>query len=518
MTNEQKIWQLQEKKEHLMLGGGVERINVQHKQGKLTARERLALLFDEGRFQELDIFAKQRCAYFDMHGKEVPYDAVVTGFGKVNGRRVFAYAHDFTVMGGSTGEVQSIKITRTMNMAREAMVPCVGLIDSAGGRIQEGGDTCSPMFFRANVMNSGVIPQITALMGPCAGAAVYSPALTDFILAVDKVCHAHITGPKAIEKVTGEKIDSESLGGAMTHAKISGVVHKVGADDYDCIDQIKKLLSYLPQNYREKPPCVPCTDSRDRRCEELNRLIPENLNKAYDMKEVITAIADNGEFYETQEYYAANLITGFIRLNGQGIGVVANQPKVMAGCLDINCSDKGARFIRTCDCFNIPLLSLTDTPGYLPGVSQEYGGIIRHGAKLIYAWCEATVPVITCAVRKVYGGAYAGMMAAEMEPDLAIAWATTVRAIMGADGAVNVLYKKNLEAAKKRGEDVEALRRKYIEEYEREFNNPYRAAERMHFNDVIEPAETRRVLIDAFEMFCGKDRKNPDRKHGNFPV
>jgi len=518
MTNQEKIWELKEKKERLMLGGGVDRINAQHKQGKLTARERLALLFDPDSFQELDIFAKQRCVYFNMLNKEVPYDGVVTGYGTVEGRKVFAYAHDFTVMGGSTGEVQSIKMTRTMELAREAMVPCIGLIDSAGGRIQEGGDTCSPMFFRANVMNSGVIPQITALMGPCAGAAVYSPALTDFIFAVDKVCHAHITGPKAIEKVTGEKIDSESLGGAMTHAKTSGVVHKVAVDDYDCINHIKELLRYLPQNYLEKPERIPCTDDPNRRCEELNSIIPENLNKAYDMKDVIRSIADNHEFYEIQEYYAQNLITGFIRLNGDVIGVVANQPNHMAGCLDINCSDKGARFIRTCDCFNIPLLSLTDTPGYLPGVAQEYGGIIRHGAKLIYAWCEATVPIITCATRKVYGGAYAGMMAAEMEPDIAFAWATTVRAIMGAEGAVNVLYKKELDAAKKAGEDAEALKRKYIEEYEKEFNNPYRAAERMHFNDVIEPAETRRILIRAFEMFRNKSKSIPNRKHGNIPL
>lgn len=518
MTNSEKITQLRQIKEKIMLGGGADKIVKQHELGKLTARERLDYLFDEGSFQEYNLFAKHRCTNFGMEKVFLAADGVITGFGTVEGRRVFAYAHDFTVMGGSAGEVHSHKIKQILDLAREAMVPCIGLFDSGGGRIQEGGDTCSPLVFRSNVMNSGVIPQINAFMGPCAGAAVYSPALTDFIFAVDKTCHAHITGPKAIEKVTNEKVDSETLGGAMTHARISGVVHKVGADDRDCIDKIRELLRYLPQNYREKPAAAECTDNPYRRCEELNELIPESPSKPYDMKQVITSIADNHRFYEIQEDYATNLITGLFRLNGQVVGVVANQPKFMAGCLDINASDKGARFIRTCDCFNIPLLSLVDTPGYLPGVAQEYGGIIRHGAKLIYAWCEATVPVVVCATRKVYGGAYAGMMASEMEPDFSCAWVTTERAIMGADGAVNVLYRREIKAAKDAGQDAEALRQRYAAEYEKEFMNPYRAAERMRFNDVIEPADTRRILIQVFDTFRNKERALPGKKHGNIPL
>jgi acetyl-CoA carboxylase carboxyltransferase component len=520
MNNQEKLQELFDLKEHIRQGGGEAKIKKQHEKGKLTARERLDYLFDEGTFQEYNMFSKHRCTYFGMEKVDLPADGVVTGYGMVNGRKAFAYAHDFTVIGGANGEVQNLKVNHILTLARQALVPCIGLFDSGGGRIQEGGDTCAGYVFHGNVMNSGVIPQINALMGPCAGAAVYSPALTDFILAVDKTCHAHITGPKAIERVTGEIIDSETLGGAMTHSTKSGVVHLFCIDDYDCIDKIKKLLSFFPQNYKDKPEIIASTDDPQRRCEELNDIIPEEPNKPYNMKEVIKAIADNHEFFEIQEYYATNIIVGFIRLNGMSIGVVANQPSMMAGCLDINASDKGARFIRTCDCFNIPLLSLVDTPGYLPGVTQEYGGIIRHGAKMLYAWSEATVPIIVCATRKVYGGANSGMMSAEMYPDFIFAWMTAERAIMGAEGAVNVIYSKELTNAEKtEGKDAaEALRAKYIAEYQKEFMNPYRAAERMRFNDVVEPAETRRILIQAFEMFWDKDKAIPTRKHGNMPV
>ncbi len=520
MNNQEKLQELFELKEHIRLGGGEDKIKKQHEKGKLTARERLDYLFDEGTFQEYNMFAKHRCTYFGMDKVDLPADGVVTGYGEINGRKAFAYAHDFTVIGGANGEVQNLKVNHVLTLARQALVPCIGLFDSGGGRIQEGGDTSAGYVFHGNVMNSGVVPQINALMGPCAGAAVYSPALTDFILAVDKTCHAHITGPKAIERVTGEIIDSETLGGAMTHSTKSGVVHLFCIDDYDCIDKIKKLLSFFPQSYKDKPEIIASADDPNRRCEELNDIIPEEPNKPYNMKDVIRSIADNNEFFEIQEFYATNLIIGFIRLNGMSIGVVANQPSAMAGCLDINASDKGARFIRTCDCFNIPLLSLVDTPGYLPGVTQEYGGIIRHGAKMLYAWSEATVPIMVCATRKVYGGANSGMMSAEMYPDFIFAWMTAERAIMGAEGAVNVIYNKEIaDKEKKEGKEAaEALRAEYIAQYQKEFMNPYRAAERMRFNDVIEPAETRSILIRAFEMYWNKDKAIPARKHGNMPV
>lgn len=389
-----KLQEMLEKKEKIKLGGGTKKIEKQRSSGKLTARERIDLLFDTGTFQEYNIFMKHRCHNFGMERVDTPAEGVVTGYGLVNGRGAFAFAHDFTVLGGAMGEMQGMKVKRVQELALDAGVPLIGLNDSGGGRIQEGPATSYGAIFFNNVMASGVIPQISAIMGPCAGGTVYSPALTDFILSVNKTSRSFITGPQVIKNVTGEVVDAEKLGGAYTHNTVSGVSHFFCDDDRDCIEKIKCLLSYLPDNCREMPPVFPCGDDPNRRCEMLNSFIPDNLKKAYDIKDIIREIADDHIFFETQALYATNMVTGFIRMNGKSVGVVANQPKSMAGCIDINASDKAARFIRTCDCFNVPLLSIADVPGYMPGSNQEFGGIIRHGAKMIYAWAEATVPKI----------------------------------------------------------------------------------------------------------------------------
>ncbi|MDF3004474.1 MAG: Methylmalonyl-CoA carboxyltransferase subunit [Oscillospiraceae bacterium] len=504
-----------EKKQRIMLGGGIKKIEKQHSTGKLTARERIDLLFDEGTFQEYNIFMKHRCHNFGMEKVDTPAEGVVTGYGLINGRGAFAFAHDFTVLGGAMGEMQGMKVKRMQELALDAGVPFIGLNDSGGGRIQEGPSTSYGAIFYNNVMASGVIPQISAIMGPCAGGTVYSPALTDFVLSVDRTSRSFLTGPAVIKNVTGEIVDAETLGGAKTHNTISGVSHFFCQDDADCIDKVKMLLSFLPGSCREQPPVYACTDDVSRRCEMLNNYVPESLKKAYDIRGIINEIADDGEFFEVQEMYAKNIVIGFIRMNGQSVGVVANQPQTLAGCLDINASDKAARFIRTCDCFNIPLLSIVDVPGYMPGTAQEYGGIIRHGAKMLYAWSEATVPKIVMAVGKVVGGARPAMCSWELHPDFIFAWPTAQMTVVGPESAVDVCRKHELEAA---GEDRETLRNQFIEEYIVEFMNPYKAAECGKFEDIIEPAESRRVIINALNIFKNKSVTRPARKHGNIPL
>ena len=518
MEQKTKLQEMLEKKEKIKLGGGQKKIDKQHSLGKLTARERIDLLFDEGTFQEYNIFMKHRCHNFGMEKVDTPAEGVVTGYGKINGRGAFAFAHDFTVLGGAMGEMQGMKVKRIQELALDAGVPLIGLNDSGGGRIQEGPATSYGAIFYNNVMASGVIPQISAIMGPCAGGTVYSPALTDFIFSVDKSSRSFITGPKVIKTVTGEEVDAETLGGAYTHNTVSGVSHFFCDDDEDCINKIKVLLSFFPDNCRELPPEFECTDDPNRRCEFLNDFIPDDLKTAYDIRDIIEEIADNHEFFETQAMYATNMVTGFIRMNGKSVGVVANQPKVKAGCIDINGSDKAARFIRTCDCFNIPLLSIADVPGYMPGKDQEFGGIIRHGAKMLYAWSEATVPKVVMAVGKVVGGARPAMCSWELHPDFIFAWPTAQMVVVGAEGAVDICRKHELKEAAERGEDVAKLRAEFVEDYKREFHNPYKAAEFGKFEDIIEPADSRKVIIRTLELFKNKKVNLPEKKHGNMPV
>ncbi len=511
-----KLEELREKKEQLKLGGGKDRIEKQHKRGKLSARERLDLLFDEGSFIEIGGFVKHRSTDFGMDKIETPAEGVVTGYGTVAGRLVYAYAQDFTVMGGSLGNMHAEKIVNVMEMAMKMGAPIIGMNDSGGARIQEGVDALSgyaKIFFN-NTIASGVIPQISVIMGPCAGGAVYSPAITDFVFMVDKTSQMFITGPQVIKTVTGEDVSSEELGGAMTHNATSGVAHFMSENDEACIEDIKRLLSFLPSNNMESAPYYETNDDLNRIEESLNEIVPDNPNKPYDIKEIITTIADNRDFMETQQYYATNIVTGFIRINGQSVGVIANQPRVLAGCLDINASDKAGRFIRTCDAFNIPLLNIVDVPGFLPGTDQEYGGIIRHGAKMLYAYSEATVPKVTLIVRKAYGGAYIGMCNKELGADIVLAWPSAEIAVMGPDGAANIIFRREIENA----EDPVAKRAEKVEEYKEKFANPYVAAARGYVDDVIEPASTRQRLVSAFEMLAGKRENRPAKKHGNLPV
>lgn len=514
MTN--KLEELLAKKDKIHEAGGVKRVEKQHAQGKLTARERLIQLFDEGSFVETGMFVKHRCVDFGMENVEAPAEGVVTGYGTVAGRLVYAYAQDFTVLGGSLGEMHAKKIVDVMDMALKMGAPIIGLNDSGGARIQEGVDALSgygKIFFK-NTISSGVIPQISVIMGPCAGGAVYSPAITDFIFMVDKTSQMFITGPQVIKTVTGENISAEELGGASTHNSVSGVAHFINPDEQSCIMDVKNLLSFLPSNNLETPPICNTGDDPNRTDENLNSLVPENPNKSYDMKNIITSLADNGEFLEVQQYYAKNIITGFIRINGQSIGVIANQPSVLAGCLDINASDKACRFIRTCDSFNIPILNLVDVPGFLPGTAQEFGGIIRHGAKMLFAYSEATVPKVTLIVRKAYGGAYLGMCSKELGADVVLAWPNAEIAVMGPDGAANIIFKKEIQDA----ENPTEVRKEKINEYREKFSNPYIAAARGYIDDVIEPAITRPRLASAFEMLSSKRESRPAKKHGNLPV
>jgi acetyl-CoA carboxylase carboxyltransferase component len=511
-----KLEELHRKKAETALGGGRKRIEAQHAQNKLTARERMDILFDAGSFVEIDVFVSHRCHNFDMADKRAPGDGVVTGYGSVDGRLVYAYAQDFTVLGGSLGEYHAEKIVKVQSMALRMGAPIVGLNDSGGARIQEGVNALSGFgkIFYNNTISSGVIPQISVIMGPCAGGAVYSPAITDFIFMVDKTGQMFITGPQVIKTVTDEEITAEELGGAMTHNAISGVAHFMGANDEETLLAVRELLGYLPSNNRETAPVRAVSDDPNRLIPELDDIVPENPSRAYDIYKLITKLADDGKIYDVAPHYAKNIVTCFIRLNGATIGVVANQPKFAAGCIDINASDKAARFIRRCDAFNIPLLTLEDVPGFLPGVRQETGGIIRHGAKLLYAYCEATVPKVTVILRKAYGGAYIAMCNKELGADIVLAWPTAQIAVMGAEGAANIIFKDEIKAAA----DPVAKRKEKIAEYEAQFNNPYRAAEMGYVEDVIEPRTTRARVICAFNMLKSKRQALPAKKHGNIPL
>ena len=511
-----KLMELREKLEQVKLGGGQKAIDKQHESGKFTARERIIKLLDEGSFAEIDAFVEHRCVNFGMEKKTALGEGVVSGYGTIDGRLVYIYAQDFTVIGGSLGEMHAAKIVKAQEMALKVGAPLIGINDSGGARIQEGVDALSgygKIFFN-NTIASGVIPQISVIMGPCAGGAVYSPAITDFIFMVQNTSKMFITGPNVIETVTGEKVSAEKLGGAMTHNSISGVAHFVDDTEEDCINHIKKLISFLPQNNLETTPVKAVQDDINRIDAVLNEIIPDNPNKAYDMKEVIFSLADNKEFMEYQGYYAMNIITGFMRLNGRSVGVIASQPKVLAGCLDINASDKAARFIRTCDSFNIPILTLMDVPGFLPGTHQEYGGIIRHGAKMLYAYSEATVPKVTVITRKAYGGSYIAMCNKELGADVVLAWPTAEIAVMGPDGAANIIFKNEIAEA----EDKNSKRKEKIEEYRNTVANPYTAAARGYVDAVIEPSDTRKRIISSFDMLTGKRVLRPEKKHGNIPL
>jgi len=511
-----KLEDLRQKKAKILAGGGTSRIEKQHKSGKLTARERLDLLFDEGTFIEMDAFVKHRCTNFGMESVDAPAEGVVVGYGKVDGRLVYAYSQDFTVVGGSLGEMHAAKICKAMDNALKMGVPIVGLNDSGGARIQEAVDALSGYgkIFYKNTIASGVIPQITAIMGPCAGGAVYSPALTDFIFMVDQTSQMFITGPQVIKTVTGEEVTAEALGGAMTHNSVSGVAQFIANNDEACIEEIRRLLSFLPSNNLETAPEYLCDEDLNAINASLDEIIPDNANKPYDMFDVIRAIVDEGDYMEYQPYFAKNIITCLARLNGKTVGIIANQPKVQAGCLDVNASDKSARFIRTCDSFNIPLLNIVDVPGFLPGTQQELGGIIRHGAKMLYAYSEATVPKLTLIVRKAYGGAYLAMCSKDLGADVVYAWPSAEIAVMGPQGAANIIFKNEISESA----DPVATRQRVIQEYTDEFATPYKAAERGFVDDVIEPSTTRPRLIDAFDMLSSKREVRPSKKHGNIPL
>ena len=511
-----KIQHLHELRKQAMLGGGEKRIEVQHKKGKLTARERLDLLLDKGSFHELDMFVTHRSHDFGLENNRPLGDGVVTGYGTIDGRLVFVYSQDFTVFGGSLSEAHAEKIIKIMEMAMKNGAPIIGLNDSGGARIQEGVISLGGYaeIFLRNVLASGVVPQISAIMGPCAGGAVYSPAITDFIVMVKDTSYMFITGPEVVKSVTHEEVTFDGLGGAWVHNTKSGVAHFAADTEEDAIFTIQKLLSYIPQNNLEEPPFVPTKDDPNRMDPELNDIVPDNPNKPYDMKEVINRIVDEGEFFEVMPYWAQNIIIGFGRLGGHSVGIVAQQPAVLAGVLDIDASVKAARFIRFCDAFNIPLVVFEDVPGYMPGVAQEHGGIIRHGAKILYAFAEATVPKITVITRKSYGGAYCVMNSRHVRADLVFAWPTAEIAVMGPEGAVKIIYKRQLAAA----EDPEALKAKLVEEYRQKLANPYIAASRGFVDDVIEPKETRPRLINALEMLRNKRDTNPPKKHGNIPL
>ena len=507
-TVQEKIDLMNAKKEHIRLGGGQARIDKQHEKGKLTARERLELLFDDGSFVELDMFMKHRCTNFGMGKKEMPADGIVTGYGTVDGRLIYAYAQDFTVSGGSLGEKHAHKIWKVQDLALKMGAPCIGINDSGGARIQEAVDALSGFggIFYRNTAASGVIPQISVIMGPCAGGAVYSPAITDFIFMVKNTSQMFITGPAVIKSVTAEEVTAEELGGAVAQNQKSGVAHFACENEEECIAKIRELLSYLPSNNMEDAPAVEPTDDPNRQDEALNSIIPDNPNMPYNMKDVIASIVDDGQFFEVQELYAQNVIIGYARLDGRSVGIVANHPNNMAGCLDVDASDKAARFVRFCDAFNIPLLTLVDVPGFLPGVDQEHNGIIRHGAKMLYAYSEATVPKVTVITRKAYGGSYIAMCCRELGADQVMAWPTAEIAVMGPAGAANIIFRKD--------PDKEAKTQEYIDD----FATPYVAAERGYVDMVIEPKETRPLVITAFNALASKREMGPAKKHGNIPL
>lgn len=516
MSDSSNLDPLRDMREKAIQGGGPERVETQHAKGKLTARERLDLLLDKGSFRETDMFVTHRTHDFDLDQRKYLSDSVVTGWGTVEGRLVYVFSQDFTVFGGSLGEVHSEKICKVMDMALKNGAPIIGLNDSGGARIQEGVVSLGAYadIFLRNTLASGVIPQISAVMGPCAGGAVYSPALTDLIFMVRNSSYMFVTGPDVVRAVTHEEVSFEDLGGADVHASTSGICHYVADNESDCLFMIRLLLSYLPQNNLEDPPFIPTTDDRLRTEDALDSIIPDDPSKPYEMRDVIRLIVDNEEFFEIHESFAPNIIVGFARLGGHSIGIVANQPAILAGVLDINSSDKAARFVRFCDAFNVPLITFVDVPGFLPGTSQEHGGIIRHGAKLLYAYCEATVPKITIITRKAYGGAYDVMSSKHIRGDLNLAWPTAELAVMGPEGAVNIIFRKELAEAK----DPEKRRAELVSEYREKFAHPYIAASRGYLDDVIEPRLTRPTLINALEMLSNKRDSNPGKKHGNLPL
>jgi acetyl-CoA carboxylase carboxyltransferase component len=515
-TVEDRIEELRKRKAALLDDHRKDAVRKQHEKGKLTARERLELLLDRGSFVETDPFAVHRAHDFGMDRNRPAGDGVVTGYGSVDGRRVFVASQDFSVFGGSLGEVHAEKICKVQDLAMSTGAPFIQINDSGGARIQEGAASLAGYgyIFERNVRASGVIPQISVIMGPCAGGAVYSPAITDFTFMVRETSHMFITGPEVIKAVTGEEVTFEELGGAMTHASRSGVASFVNQDEEECLAMVRHLLSYLPSNNLEDPPSYAVVDDPERHDDGLTHLIPDSAKEPYDMHEVIRRIVDDGDFFEVFPFWAMNIVTGFARLDGRSVGVIANQPKVLAGTLDIDSSEKASRFVRFCDAFNIPILTFVDVPGFLPGTQQEYGGIIRHGAKLLYAYAEATVPRMTVITRKAYGGAYLVMNSKHLRSDVSFAWPTAEIAVMGPDGAVNVVFRKEIEKA----EDPSTRRRELIAEYQRKFANPYVAAEHGFVDDVIEPAETRPRLIKSLRVLASKRESVPARKHGNIPL
>ena len=506
------IEHLAKKRKEASLGGGQKRIDAQHKKGKLTARERIEILVDNDTFEEWDTFVEHRCTDFDIDKEHIPGDGVVTGYGTINGRLIFLYSQDFTVFGGSLSETHAEKICKIMKQAMKVGAPVIGLNDSGGARIQEGVASLGGYadVFQQNVMASGVIPQISMIMGPCAGGAVYSPAITDFIFMVKNSSYMFVTGPEVVKTVTHEEITAEELGGAITHSSKSGVADLAFETDIDALLNLRDFISFLPANNQEKPPILPTNDPSDRIESSLNSLIPDDPNKPYNMKELITKVADERNFFERQPDFAANLIVGFIRIDGSSVGVIANQPLVLAGCLDINASTKGARFIRFCDAFNIPVLTFVDVPGFMPGTSQEYGGIIKHGAKLLYAYAECTVPKVTVITRKAYGGAYDVMSSKHLRGDVNFAWPSAEIAVMGPKGAVEIIFRSDIG-------DPEKIKAREVE-YREKFANPYIAGKRGYIDDVITPSSTRKRVSRSLSMLSNKDIENPWRKHGNIPL
>jgi len=516
MDIEEKIAELEKRNHEAELGGGEKRIEAQHAKGKMTARERIDYLLDEGSFQEIDKFVVHRCYDFGMEKKKFPGDGVVTGYGTVDGKLVFVFSQDFTVLGGSLSGPFGEKVCKIMDMALKNGAPVIGLNDSGGARIQEGVVSLGSYgeIFKRNVWSSGVVPQISVIMGPCAGGAVYSPALTDFIVMVKKTSNMFITGPDVIKAVTSEEVTAEELGGAMSHNTKSGVAHFAEESDKDALDRVKQLLEYLPRNCRKSPRAIVCTDDPERTDKSLNEVVPTNPRMPYDINDIILKVLDHNEFMEVQKHFAKNMVVGFGRLKGSVVGIVANQPKFLAGCLDINASVKCARFVRTCDAFNIPIVTFVDVPGFLPGVNQEYGGIIKHGSKIIYAYCEATVPKITVVTRKAYGGAYDVMSSKHHGGDINYAYPTAEIAVMGPEGAVNIVFKKEIAAA----EDPEATRQKLIDDYRNNFASPFKAAELGYIDQIIFPENTRPRLIKALQMLEHKKESIPERRHGNIPL
>lgn len=515
MGDNDKLRELGARKGKALNGGGPKSVEKQHAAGKLTARERLERLLDPGSFAELDMFVEHRCHDLGMAERQLPGEGVVTGCGSIDGRKVFVFAQDFTVMGGSLGEMHAKKICKVMDLAVKVGAPFIGINDSGGARIQEGVDALSgygQIFYR-NTISSGVIPQISVIMGPCAGGAVYSPALTDFVFMVQGA-NMFITGPQVIKAVTGEDVSADELGGAATHNRTSGVAHFMYSTEDDCFLAIRKLLSYLPANNLEDPPVLPAPDEAKDANPKMREIVPSESNRPYDMRHVIAGFVDNADFFEVHQHFAMNIVVGFARLGGRPIGIIANQPAIAAGCLDINASDKAARFIRFCDAFNVPIINLVDVPGFLPGVNQETGGIIRHGAKLLYAYSEATVPKITLIVRKAYGGAYLAMCSRDLGADAVFAWPGAEIAVMGPDGAANIIFRREIQAA----ENPAEARKEKIEDYRSKFANPFVAAARGFVDDVIDPAETRVRLLGALDMLSTKRESRPPRKHGNIPV